>query len=156
MTALCRAAYVFQSTHPRGVRHNGDPVWTYGVLFQSTHPRGVRRVRSPPYKPSLVFQSTHPRGVRLRLLRQISKCKTISIHAPTRGATKNTSAHMDKDTISIHAPTRGATLVLVRPRKVLRIFQSTHPRGVRQPTVGLVGDAGAISIHAPTRGATQS
>ena len=35
--------------------------------------------------------------------------RTISIHAPTRGATVITSASFTMEIISIHAPTRGAT-----------------------------------------------
>ena len=33
---------VFQSTHPRGVRHGLHHAGAIGQLFQSTHPRGVR------------------------------------------------------------------------------------------------------------------
>ena len=57
--------YVFQSTHPRGVR----PAERLMLLvdessFQSTHPRGVRLCRTLPIESLRVFQSTHPRGVR--------------------------------------------------------------------------------------------
>ena len=55
----------------------------------------------------------------------------ISIHAPTRGATRQCGRRLQLSKISIHAPTRGAT--------------STLSRLERQPE---------ISIHAPTRGAT--
>ena len=57
---------------------------------------------------------------------------TISIHAPTRGATKSCFNNETPFGISIHAPTRGAT--------------ST-------PIALLLLDK--ISIHAPTRGATR-
>ena len=57
----------------------------------------------------------------------------ISIHAPTRGATKVAVAALYRPLISIHAPTRGAT--------------EGEPF-----TVSLV----LISIHAPTRGATNN
>ena len=83
----CR--FLFQSTHPRGVRrpaipparcragcfnprtHVGCDFWahiasTAGSAFQSTHPRGVRLLPSLCYSMSLPFQSTHPRGVRRR------------------------------------------------------------------------------------------
>ena len=56
---------------------------------------------------------------------------TISIHAPTRGATYNGSVANGLSGISIHAPTRGATWWGV----------------VCTSTIN-------ISIHAPTRGAT--
>ena len=61
----------------------------------------------------------------------INKINTISIHAPTRGAT---GAYIQTPVyikISIHAPTRGATT-----ERILLLRRL------------------AISIHAPTRGAT--
>ena len=55
----------------------------------------------------------------------------VSIHAPTRGATIVAHYSCVKITVSIHAPTRGATCrSFTLP--ILRKFQSTHPRGVRQ------------------------
>ena len=55
----------------------------------------------------------------------------ISIHAPTRGATRPLVKGILRHLISIHAPTRGATVTL-----------GIYTRGLN------------ISIHAPTRGAT--
>ena len=98
----------------------------------------------------------------------------ISIHAPTRGATKwipccGQSAH-----ISIHAPARGATNS-ASMMSALSLFQSTLPQGERRLIDFITGvftdfnprshkgsDEGeplttpqiSISIHAPTRGAT--
>ena len=37
--------YMFQSTHPRRVRHNGTAVYSVVLSFQSTHPRRVRLAR---------------------------------------------------------------------------------------------------------------
>ena len=56
------------------------------------------------------FQSTHPHGVRrlLRIHRMV--LNTISIHAPTWGATRMAADRLDED----------------------EKFQSTHPHGVRQ------------------------
>ena len=55
---------------------------------------------------------------------------SISIHAPTWGATDGKIPNRSMLDISIHAPTWGATLPLgaTESRKQ---FQSTHPRGVR-------------------------
>ena len=82
----------------------------------------------------------------------------ISIHAPARGATSSTTGGGGYKHISIHAPARGAThgLILVghhladfNPRtregcdnidsRVVaeaKVFQSTHPRGVRRQGSG--------------------
>ena len=61
-----------------------------------------------------MFQSTHPRGVRLF----IPKSNTflgVSIHAPTRGATKYKFSYFN-----------------------IIAFQSTHPRGVRQKLMSII------------------
>ena len=103
--------------------------------------------------------------------------KGISIHAPTRGATKqhicpffhqrdfNPRSHEGSDynssciytfrTISIHAPTRGATFRILVPNLCKR-FQSTLPRGERLLDTILAHLTKIISIHAPTRGATET
>jgi len=57
--------------------------------------------------------------------------------------------------VSIHAPTRGATRkfdLSLSPWE----FQSTHPRGVRHKLPIYETFQIQVSIHAPTRGATSS
>ena len=58
----------------------------------------------------------------------------VSIHAPTRGATRLCIKTSYPTTVSIHAPTRGATKFNLH-LTLFHVFQSTHPRGVRQTTV---------------------
>ena len=102
--------------------------------------------------------------------------KVISIHAPTRGATRYCFciklvigfqstlprgerqlfevANAAVKSISIHAPTRGATFAnAIKLDKLL--FQSTLPRGERHSVCINFFCALKISIHAPTRGATR-
>ena len=101
----------------------------------------------------------------------------ISIHAPTRGATKWIPCCGQSAQISIHAPARGATNS-ASMMSALSLFQSTLPQGERRGTQGKIrihqnfnprshkgSDRMAtsdksrfkeISIHAPTRGATVS
>ena len=38
-----------------------------------------------------------------------SKCASVSIHAPARGATGKEARMPQEDSVSIHAPARGAT-----------------------------------------------
>ena len=100
----------------------------------------------------------------------------ISIHAPTRGATRfyatyflvirdfNPRSHegsdaeakraTDTEVISIHAPTRGATTFRFDVYKRLRISIHAPTRGATQAIAEVLDDMG-ISIHAPTRGATK-
>ena len=78
---------------------------------------------------------------------------SISIHAPTWGATDFYLQTDEEVYISIHAPTWGATTN--RPSMTLHcVFQSTHPRGVRRPAIRRMVRTRQISIHAPTWGAT--
>ena len=56
-------------------------------VFQSTHPHGVRLGNAVLDVDKLEFQSTHPHGVRPSPLRLIIRLLTVSIHAPARGAT---------------------------------------------------------------------
>ena len=127
---------------------NIDPDW----LFQSTLPREERL----GYNASgILYRYFNPRSHERsdKGFEDLCNLISISIHAPTRGATKNHNTDISKvydfnprshersDTklamiainndISIHAPTRGATC---------------------QACVNMC--CKIISIHAPTRGAT--
>ena len=168
---------LFQSTHPHGVRqsskcavnqgfsfnprtHTGCdyPFCEYTGIFFSFNPRthtGCDIEELVSKKVHSLFQSTHPHGVRLMPPKKKSKEKTVSIHAPTRGATIlvrpvitipvcfNPRTHTGCDLfgwllwgiddVSIHAPTRGAT---------------------RQKMENGAWEDCVVSIHAPTRGAT--
>ena len=72
----------------------------------------------------LLFQSTLLQEERLCLFPEIFQLSSISIHAPTRGATFIVVSAVPARIISIHAPTRGAT-ILVRMFLLNYIFQST-------------------------------
>ena len=78
------------------------------------------------------FQSTLLQEERLSAMSRNLSAEIISIHAPTRGATRTVPGCFLIALISIHAPTRGAT--------------KQHNRLV---------ELNFISIHAPTRGATK-
>ena len=56
--------------------------------------------------------------------------------------------------ISIHAPTRGATKAMIILLSPATIFQSTLPREERRYNYNILNNICDISIHAPTRGAT--
>ena len=82
-----------------------------------------------------MFQSTHPHGVRRPWTYVDILPLSVSIHAPTRGATSAIEEEPGLMPVSIHAPTRGAT-----PERdsssVSLLFQSTHPHGVRRRLCG--------------------
>src|SRR5437763_10379226 len=124
-------------------------------MFQSTRPRGARPLLVIKVVNVIQFQSTRPRGARLRRTGFLCATRTVSIHAPTRGATPtlglvlaprsncfNPRAHDGRDlrgnddqtciaTVSIHAPTRGATSHGSGWESAELVFQSTRPRGAR-------------------------
>jgi len=56
-----------------------------------------------------MLQSTHPRGVRQAQRRIMAHDQRVSIHAPARGATAETTSMYYQEGVSIHAPARGAT-----------------------------------------------
>ena len=144
-------------------------------MFQSTHPRGVRHTDDANLRIYLDVSIHAPtRGATYEYHRYLGKCK-VSIHAPTRGATLLIYFSGCNFKVSIHAPTRGATSWTVantsrsgfqstHPRGVRRgigyvpryydWFQSTHPRGVRRIALVIQRVNKIVSIHAPTRGAT--
>ena len=122
----------FQSTFPREERPYYTIVRIQVLQFQSTLPREERLLELALILIACVFQSTLPREERLTDANVQLYAKSISIHAPTRGATLaveffqvrqsenfNPRSHersdkhqrliFTQDHISIHAPTRGAT-----------------------------------------------
>ena len=144
-------------------------------LFQFTHPGGVRPCQRRKEQSDDMFQFTHPGGVRRYGWWQKCATRYVSIHAPGRGATLGQHLLCELERVSIHAPGRGATLATISlPRYLL--FQFTHPGGVRPIRTGIQNTgiqsfnsrtregcdpascpqwcAGRVSIHAPGRGAT--
>ena len=129
------------------------------LYFNPRSHEGSDEMRSPSSGCSNEFQSTLPRGERPGRNRKDGHGYTISIHAPTRGATLldvkcDREAHISIHAptrgatgqichlvhfpyISIHAPTRGATPVQ-KARFYGRIFQSTLPRGERRTQVTIM------------------
>ena len=126
---------VFQSTLPRRERHGSCLVLELKIIFQSTLPRRERHWCRITVNDQNTFQSTLPRRERLLTTFSLTTClhfnphshegsdwlekwrhlyiKYISIHTPTKGATKGSCllSMLGKE-ISIHTPTKGATAIL--------------------------------------------
>ncbi len=100
---------MFQSTHPRGVRHGLRIQIVDTITFQSTHPRGVRRGIPAAVNP--ILRSFNPRTREGCDINTKEWCRvlSVSIHAPARGATERKNRLRDVERVSIHAPARGAT-----------------------------------------------
>ena len=121
--------------------------------FQSTLPREERRSELSEHHLTRYFNPRSHERSDLKKSVDDGDMMSISIHAPTRGATPSEGACSSTICISIHAPTRGATinfykciiyLVNFNPRSHERSDFSTLPNPI----------SSFISIHAPTRGAT--
>ena len=80
---------------------------------------------------------------------------SISIHAPTKGATEQWSAKIDRQCISIHAPTKGATKSFTYCTTSSAYFNPRSHEG-SDPGYAECHWLCTISIHAPTKGATDT
>ena len=101
-----------------------------------------------------LFQSTLPQGERQRP--DIQQCAQADFNPRShKGSDTMVGVASILYQISIHAPTRGATKA-PKYEDVAKEFQSTLPQGERPAVSKLFSRIAAISIHAPTRGATIS
>ena len=122
----------FQSTLPREERLLLNILQSsYAPYF---NPRSHERSDSKPITlpPTVKYISIHaPTRGATRIHALLDKLPKISIHAPTRGATCAVATHTTAARISIHAPTRGATKNVFLMCRMHLIFQSTLPREER-------------------------
>ena len=128
--SLCN---LFQSTHPRGVRHFFRVIISTMEYFNPRTREGCDRISSR--LPFLVLANFNPRTREgCDLFRAIRSLFLCNFNPRTR---EGCDVGMVRGTIiqciSIHAPARGATAPDRRLRQGQR-FQSTHPRGVRLPS----------------------
>ncbi len=93
------------------------------------NPRPYERGDRPPRPRTAVHQYFNPRPYERGddTPSFLDIMQSISIHAPTRGATRRRADEALATLISIHAPTRGATHHPIHQRQRL-IFQSTPLR----------------------------
>ena len=123
----------FQSTPPRGGRPIPFDTGIGFFLFQSTPPRGGRRQITEDNLAAIRFQSTPPRGGRHDLLGHVRDCLRFNPRPRAGGDPGWDVVSTPPTHVSIHAPARGATPRAERIRSPRAKFQSTPPRGGRQP-----------------------
>ena len=145
---------MFQSTHPHGVRHKFLFMNVDTFEFQSTHPHGVRLFGKDAHDRKDYVSIHAPTRGATRQMVYIPMDIHVSIHAPTRGATVDGRLDKGLKIVSIHAPTRGATDCLIKSFAITWCFNPrTHTGCDTLP--GTPSRPSSVSIHAPTRGATQ-
>ena len=144
----------FQSTLPREERLIVLFSFCWGCIFQSTLPREERLKCCNTDSCSKRFQSTLPREERLvfGLLSALLMYFNPRSHERSDYYSEPIAPHVS---ISIHAPTRGATYLVWQYYRD-HLFQSTLPREERRWSAQNLWSIQSISIHAPTRGATSN
>ena len=123
--------YLFQSTHPSGVRLTSTSYVLPPIYFDPRTPVGCDSHPAGTYQAGDLFQSTHPSGVRPRATKSASSPTNFNPRTPV-----------------------GCDVFSVAGVGAFLVFQSTHPSGVR-PGVGHARLLRHISIHAPQWGATR-
>jgi len=140
--------------------------------FQSTRPRGARHERRIKRLSRTRF-NPRARAGRDKWAGSDNECTVVSIHAPARGATFKVVVAGRRFGVSIHAPARGATCAWYLANKNYPVsihapargatewgvdlpedwlFQSTRPRGARPDSV-LTGDKKSVFQSTRPRGA---
>src|ERR1700687_6076087 len=145
---------MLQSTPPRGGRrqrpldlHGSEPVSIHAPARGATETPGMRSICNS------MFQSTPPRGGRLDAL-WWKGSRGLVLSTPPRGGRHRPAQHAYRSrTVSIHAPARGATEA-THFIWLTEKFQSTPPRGGRHDDQRCHAIEIRVSIHAPARGAT--
>ena len=100
-----------------------------------------------------IFQSTLPRRERQQRWRQRGFRQYFNPRSHEGSDVTGQDDRVISFAISIHAPTKGATRRW-KKRTSARIFQSTLPRRERPAPRAIYKWCARISIHAPTKGAT--
>ena len=101
-----------------------------------------------------VFQSTRPQGARPEHHVSLLIHRSVSIHAPTRGATASTYWSVEARLTFQSTRPQGARRQPWAWAIVNGWFQSTRPQGARPIFAPTRDNIWLVSIHAPTRGAT--
>ncbi len=169
---------MFQSTPPRGGRqHPIDMVSRYlnvsihapargatdsccsqsqdYFVFQSTPPRGGRHHPQRSNSREHGFQSTPPRGGRPGYHGGCGDSRSVSIHAPARGATSGRCSRIGRLRSFNPRPRAGGDSAISNCRSGSVSFQSTPPRGGRHSIVPQV----AVELmfqSTPPRGGRQA
>ena len=144
----------FRSTPPRGERPAPTKPPSAPFMFRSTPPRGERPSDVFATWAHAVFRSTPPRGERLNGLADGAGLQPVSIHVPTRGATRSAPSPPAAPARFDPRPHAGSDVLDAHLAADILVFRSTPPRGERPDQFLYVSLSVTVSIHAPTRGAT--
>ena len=123
-----------KSFNPRtreGCDSIGQSDWLPDWVFQSTHPRGVRHGTCATCGQALPVSIHAPaRGATNTTDGPIPMIE-VSIHAPARGATRSVNSCSNSRNRFNPRTREGCDLDEMVAKMIAGVFQSTHPRGVR-------------------------
>ena len=111
---------LFQSTHPHGVRRLLNVIRRLRICFNPRTHMGCDKPRNGFATQKSSFNPRTHMGCDQVDLMVAQKHLTVSIHAPTWGATIHSFIFDETFKVSIHAPTWGAT------HSLLRCIKDTH------------------------------
>ena len=123
--------FLFQFTHPGGVRPPLSFIFTDPPRFQFTHPGGVRLERTLLMALTLRFQFTHPGGVRRFEANDFGRL--ASFNSRTREGCDISHELGLRSACGFNSRTReGCDVVARYVFDYVPLFQFTHPGGVRR------------------------
>ena len=122
------AVFSFQSTHPHGVRLHQASLLYSASTFQSTHPHGVRHHVALILYLSTSFNPRTHMGCDLPNI-ECADWRTCFNPRTHMGCDPFHTRQHAADTVSIHAPTWGAT-------RILKVVPSLHYVSIHAPTWG--------------------
>ena len=122
--------FLFQSTRPRGARRRSSLLRSeLGEVSIHAPARGATSTSGHSMRWLRKFQSTRPRGARRDPPCRSRGCACFNPRA-REGRDHDRARLVDFGSVSIHAPARGATAQSSRSNSAVK-FQSTRPRGAR-------------------------
>ena len=122
----------FQSTLPQGERQLPECFLDCVSLFQSTLPQGERRYQKPVRFWYRNFNPRSHKGSDDLSFDVVDISTKISIHAPTRGATKGQKAVIEAHWKFQSTLPQGERLIIPCYAAWMNRFQSTLPQGERR------------------------
>ena len=147
--------FVFQSTLLRKERRGGNCMATpNGICF---NPRSYERSDFFRFFNACRKKACfNPRSYERSDIRSAYSARLdgVSIHAPTKGATRYPGLQIKLRVVSIHAPTKGATEYDAFNASAMAVSIHAPTKGATF-TISFLIFSLAVSIHAPTKGATK-
>ena len=143
--------YKFQLTPPRGGRPSSGSRTTSSTSFNSRPREGGDLEHEIQDKYRTVSTHAPARGATWDRLSERDLSIRVSTHAPARGATHGVGLPRRVRPVSTHAPARGATPENVADTEPCMKFQLTPPRGGR-PSSASTGSRMRVFQLTPPRG----